>query len=58
MNRIALLLMFVVSAPSFAIAQRRVADPTPEDLAKIRAACPEKATAKPAKPRTNASPRI
>lgn len=48
-NVLALLLFFI--AATMCVAQRRPQDPTPEELAKIKAAVPKKATAVPLKPR-------
>jgi len=53
MKRIALLLAVALAVGTMTdtgLAQRR-GDPSPQDLAKIKAAAPKKATAKPAKPR-------
>lgn len=50
MKRMALILTIFLCT-TICIAQRRPQDPTPEELAKIYAAVPKKATAKPLKPR-------
>ena len=55
MKRIACLLIAALAAQGITIAagaaKRRPQDPKPEELAKIKAAAPKKATARPAKPR-------